>query len=467
MYKTKLYQTLLTLQTTEITAFQRFLTSPYFNQRTDVVAIMDLLKPYLLKEKEPPTDVEIYQTIYKSPFDDQKFRLLKSYLFKLLEQFFVVEEIFVEPLNVQLQLVKHYRRRELENAFTKSVKKLEQQLEKSPLRNAAYFNHRHQMLWEQHHFFFFFKPTEGQLLQASSTNIDQAYLTTKLQHLCLLATHHNVYDSQFETGFVNEILEYLRDSDLLELPSIAAYYFGYLLLTKPDEESHFQHFTKTLFEYGQQFPPQEIRVLYLMGINHAVRQKNRGQAEYIQALKDLYVEGLKNGYLFDETGKLSRFSYLNIITTGLQMQEYDWVEKIIYNYRDALDAQYRDSAFYFNLARLEYFRGNYDKALPLLQQSPSQNILLNLASKVILLKIYYELDEVDALYSHLDAMRNFIRRKKILGYHKVQHITLINYVQKLLKLNPFEKSAKQELRQAIQAEEKLMERDWLLAQIAS
>lgn len=80
----------------------------------------------------------------------------------------------------------------------------------------------------------------------------------------------------------------------------------------------------------------------------------------------------------------------------------------------------------------------------------------------MLLKIFYELEEVDALNSHLDAMRNFIRRKKIIGYHKASHITLINYVQKLLKLNPFDKQAKITLRKKIEEEGNLMEREWLL-----
>lgn len=465
MEKNKLLRTLLALHSTELKSFREFLDSPYFNKREDVRVFYKILLPFIRKKKTIPKPEKCFKIIYGAPYDDQKFRLLKSYLFRLLKKFIIVEEVINDKLNNALYLAKGYRSRALLDDFEKALEHIIQRLEKAPYRNADYFAYYYQLLWEQHQTLYISKPTDGSLLKSTSQYIDYAYLALKLKHICLLAEHKNVYDSDFETGFLKEILDYVEQSDLLQMPTISTYYYGYLLLTHPDKDTYFQHFKNTLFENGHLFPPHEIRVLYLMAINHAVRKKNIGNKVYFPELKALYMEGLDKRYLFDENGHLSRFSYLNIITTGLRMQDYEWVENIIHTYKENLEANYRESSFNFNLARLEYSRRNYTEALSLLQQSHPQNILLNLAVKVLFLKIFYELEELEALNSHLDALRNFMRRKKIIGYHRRKHFTFISYVQKMIKLNPFNKKEKRKLLEVVRQEEDLMEKEWIIEQL--
>ena len=95
----------------------------------------------------------------------------------------------------------------------------------------------------------------------------------------------------------------------------------------------------------------------------------------------------------------------------------------------------------FSLARLAYRRKQYDLALELLQKSKYEDLLLNLAAKTLQLKTYYELSEWDKLSAHLEAMKRFVNRKKVIGYHRQNYLNIINYTQKLLKVNPFDKSA--------------------------
>ena len=91
--------------------------------------------------------------------------------------------------------------------------------------------------------------------------------------------------------------------------------------------------------------------------------------------------------------------------------------------------------------------------------------MVNLLAKTVLLKIFYELNEFDLLHSHLDAMKNYIRRKQVIGYHKTNSLNIIKYVSQLIKLNPFDKKAQNDLRQRIEKEEILTEREWLLEQV--
>lgn len=115
---------------------------------------------------------------------------------------------------------------------------------------------------------------------------------------------------------------------------------------------------------------------------------------------------------------------------------------------------------------MAYAKKDFDEALPLLQKANYKDPLLNLSAKVLLLKIYDELDELDLLQAHLDAMQNYILRKKVIGYHKKNYLNIIRYTKKLIGLNYFDKVAIEKLQLKVQQEEILTEKKWLLQQLA-
>jgi len=117
------------------------------------------------------------------------------------------------------------------------------------------------------------------------------------------------------------------------------------------------------------------------------------------------------------------------------------------------------------LARLEYARKNYDVVLDLLQKSNYRDLLTNLGAKTLLLKIYFETDEFDLLHSHLDAMKHYIRRKHIMGYHRKNYMNIVRFAQRLMSLNPYDSKEKIQLKKRIEEEEILTEREWFLAQL--
>lgn len=165
------------------------------------------------------------------------------------------------------------------------------------------------------------------------------------------------------------------------------------------------------------------------------------------------------GYLY-EHGILSRFTYHNVVAAALHTGEHDWARGFIHSYKNHLEKRYRESAFSFNLARLEYAQANYGLVLELLQTANYRDPLLNLAAKTLLLKTYYDLREHDLLQSHLDAMRNYIHRKRVIGYHRSNYLNIVRYMEKLLKLLPGDKPAHRNLLAVIQAEERLSEKSF-------
>ncbi|HRI60281.1 MAG TPA: hypothetical protein PK228_11175, partial [Saprospiraceae bacterium] len=140
----------------------------------------------------------------------------------------------------------------------------------------------------------------------------------------------------------------------------------------------------------------------------------------------------------------------------------EWVRYFIGEYKNKLEKTYRESAFSYNLARLEYESGHYGYVLELLQKANYRDPLLNLAAKTLLLKTYYDMGEHDLLQSHLDAMRNYIHRKRVIGYHRTNYLNIIRFTEKVMRLNTVDKKELEALRQAIGQEEVLTEKNFFL-----
>jgi hypothetical protein len=95
------------------------------------------------------------------------------------------------------------------------------------------------------------------------------------------------------------------------------------------------------------------------------------------------------------------------------------------------------------------------------------DILLNLNSKSMLIKMYYEQEEFDALESLLNSSTTYLARKKVIGYHKAGFSNLLKLAKKLLKINPYDKLAKKKLKVEVENTNPLTpsNRNWLLLQL--
>ena len=279
-----------------------------------------------------------------------------------------------------------------------------------------------------------------------------------------MLSHQAVYKVNYQTGLLTPILQHIDNQpSVLERPAVAVYYYCYLLQTQPNEATHFDTFKRLIIEHFAIFNSADIRVLYLLAVNYCIKKHNAGDEKYAFQGLELYKKALKDDFLL-ENGVLSRFSYRNIVAWALLEKDYDWTEKFINDYKNNLERTFRDSMYSFCLARLEFSRKNYQAALLLLQKAEYRDILLGLAAKVILLKIYYELQETDVLEAHLNSMKAYIIRKRVLGYHKKNYQNIIFYTKKLMTLNANALEINQ-LRESIKQERILTEKEWFLEQL--
>lgn len=469
MENSQLISILRTLDKRERREFRKWLASPFLNQRQDVmdlyeyVTTADHLEQDKFLEKE-----KIFRKIFPGEsFDDARMRQVAHFLLKQLENFLAYQEINTEPRHMPLALARALRKRKLSKSFLRTLKILEEMHDAGERKDTLSLRLHYDQLNEHSTFLNEQSGRTDIKLQAAIDALDIYLLAEKLKQACYVLAHQKVYTIQYRHRFLDYVLEEIRlHPSLLEHPSIHLYYHIYQAQVLPEREGE-EHFFKlrnsmaTFFGY---FSEAERRDIYLMTLNYCVQKMNSGNAAFVREAFELYRQGLESQVLI-QNGSLSKTTFLNITAIGLRLKEYDWIASFISHYTPLLEEQHRESFSLFCQAKMFFEKQEYKKAMALLVQFDPDDILINLNAKSMLLKMFYEQGETDALESLLDSFNAYLKRKEIIGYHKQIYTQLVKYTKRLLRINPFDQQQRQKLRAEIETANPLPERGWLLEQI--
>ena len=465
MLKSRLIQVLRTFSKKEFREFNKWVHSPAHNQREDVIMLYNfLLTSNNLFEDGLLAKEYVFPKIYTDEsFDDSKMRQVMHFLFKTLEEFLFFQKESENFVNKKLSLLNIYRKRNLDKPFHKTKKDIENYFNseinpsENDLLNNYYFK-KEVVVFNTN-----IKRSQELNLQSLTDTCDKAFITEKLKHACLILSHQRVFNIKYEIGLLPEILEFTKINDLLGNPRIGIQYYLCKILSENQVEDFYK--LKEYLEKIKSIPKTEIKEAYIYSINFCIAQINLGNKVFSLEIFNLYKKGIEESILIEDD-ILSRYTFKNAIVAGLKLKEFIWVENFIDNYHKYLEDKYRSSFLYFTYAMLYYEKGNYDKALDVIHKYEFNDILINIESRMILIKIYYEMDEFKILESQLESMRAYLQRKKVIGYHKEVYKNIIRYTKKLLKVNPYSKAQKEKLKVEIEAAKPLTEKAWLLKQLA-
>lgn len=477
MQKSKLIEVFFELSSTEKTALRKFIHSVYYNRREDVRQLHAYLEQFEDGHHPDLSKDKVFSYVF--PNEDhakekeQDLRYVMSFLLKLIEEFLTTEEAMSNESLNHLRLARVYRRMRLPKHFKQELRKARHLHKKSNLRDFEHYEMAFQIEQEEYIFTGHTERVAPRNLQQLSDMLDIQYIAAKLKQSCLLLAHQTMYKISYDTGLLQALLQYVDEhEELLEEPAIALYYFYYQAVTLEEGEAYFKRFKKLLLQEVNAFPEDEMRDLYQFAINFCIRKVNlqaEGFEQYFEEMLDLYKAGLEYSFLLQD-GQLSPFAFKNIVSTALWLQQFEWTADFIQKYQNYLNPSIRETYVNFAYSKLRFEQKNYDEALLLLQKVEySSDIFLNLNAKVMLLKIYYELDEYDVLESFLNSFKTYVNRKKKSGdlrsYHQENFLNIIRFTIKLLTYNRFSKKEKKKLKVEIEDTKVLTERSWLLEQL--
>ncbi len=441
MLDNKTFELFQSLTGVEKRAFTAFVNSPYHNRRED----LQLLWQQYLSIKEHPPGAS---------------RELHSMLSGCIEAFLAQRAFEQLPLHSDLHLLQVFRAKNLAKPLEHVFRRATARLENIP-QDYRYYHFQYQLEWER------YAATESQTrtktnnLAAVITAFDQYTIAGKLRLACLMLAHKAVFQSGHEDLLLSAILQFLSPDALRETPVIALYYYCYKALSEEKPED-FEIFRQHLSAHAPHLPADENRIFLLLAINYYIRKLNTGDQQLIRATFDMYQIGLDTGALL-ENGILSRFAFKNIVSIGLKLEEFGWTGQFITRYEPFLEEKYRHAHRDYNLAKWHFAQKNYREAMPLLARVDESDLLVNLDSRVMLLKMYYETDEWDALEALLSSCKILLlRKKKVIGYHQQHYLNTLKFIHKLARLNKNDRASTTRFKQEIAQHPTLIEKEWLL-----
>ncbi len=468
MYNHKLILLLKTLSGKEIKELDAFLRSPYFNTNRHLVEIFQLLK----KAHPDFQKLENKEALYKRIHPGKKFRdvHLRQYfsaLTSLVEEFLAIRKFEREKTLYRHALLEEMIDRNTERLFNHTLLKTN---DKSKSEDDAFYLSQFQLEDLRNKFLvntaqqqnrFAEQPDYAKAIRL----LDTFYIIRKLKFYCSQLNYKTIAAVDKETILMDEILELLSKKDYSETPAIDIYHKILRTLTEPENEENFASLLQTLKSKAHLFPQMEAREMYIYAQNFCIRQINKGKTKFLNEILDIYRILLEREIIL-EKGILSPWDYKNIVVTALRLNEFQWTEKFINAYKSKLPEAERENAYTYNLAKYYFYKKDYSQVLQLLQNVEYSDVFYSLDSKSMLLKTYYELNEMDSLDSMLDSFKIYLLRNKSLSEHHVKtYKNLLKITHKLSRLISSDKKKIALLETEIEQTKPLADVGWLREKI--
>lgn len=439
MEQSKLVQHLEALPLKERERFRTFVHSPYFNQHAKTIQLLDLLLEYVNgKNGRPLTREWVFEQLFsRQEYEEQQMHNILSYLKKLYHKFLAIRHFEEEDLQERLYTVEQAFSFNQYDLMKNRSRQLEKKLEKYPYRNSEYF----QINYRLNNLLGFY--SGNHVDRSGSTNfqnmlyhLDKYYIVEKLRNCCHLTANSMLMNTKYDYGFLDELLGYIENNwpYFQEERGVVLYYN--ILMSLRDEQNpiFYENLKDLLNTQLKHFSRKEVNDLYGFSYNYCIRQINLGKREYQRELFELYQEGVKKELLINN-GILSEWDYKNVVTLGCKLQEFNWTEKFINDYKEKLPASKRENAYKYNLANLFYNKKQYDEALETLLHVEFTDVKYHLNTTFLLLRTYYALKDTEALLSLIETFRVYvIRNKKMTTDQKKGYTNFLRFAKKLVLL---------------------------------
>ena len=461
MKKSELVQLIQSLNHSELSKLEDFVLSPFFNQDPTITKLFFYLKSLypFFNESELNKKTVYTHILPEQSYDDKLFRYLMSYLKKLVERYLAITSLEKQPYQIDLELLEILSAKGLEKTYQRVNRRVEKKLAGSIENSTMYFLNR--MKWleikDEHSLRKHVRKFDANI-QHAAQNLDCYYYLHRLKLSCAMLDRQSIFQTNYAVNISEEWIRYLENQQFFNQPIIKLYYTIFLALNNEEEETHFLILKAYIKDYTHSIPPSDLEDIFFFAINYCARKIRHGKEAYLSEALQLYRRGIESGIML-ENGFISPWTFTNVVKLSLRLQQYDWIETFIHEYAQKLPENLRENTLHYNLAELYYYTQRPEIAQNHLIQVSYSDMNYYLGARVLLAKIYYEMQEEEPLLSLIASFTIFLKRNKQLSNNiKQTYLNFCDILFKIVRRNP-----KQiiKLKEKINSTVLLTDRQWL------
>ena len=478
MFKSNIIDILKSFSKEEMREFGNFVRSPFFNTSQSVVKLFDQLRLFYPEFNDTGLDRKIvYKNIFgKAKYNDGLLRVLISNLTKLAKEYLIFVNSRNNSLNQKLFLLNELNVRKLEKLFPLARKDAENYFKKLPSTDVWYF---HDKAFLEDNIYVFNQwsrsrskkknnISDDEQLKKIMDNFTRFYLIGCLGMILKVIFINKYGKIKINLPFAGDILEILeaRIEEFSDVPVINFHLNEILLLTKGGRK-YFETLKEIFINETGQYIYLKIYSLHNILQRYASLQILKGKLSYKKEKLMLYKLAIAKKVLKNpDTYCIDTNNFLSIVNTALELKETGWAELFISENQVLLATEAKDDVKNVSLSNILFKRKEYEQALELLNKVKTKKIELLISVKILLLKIYYELNMFIEAYMVVDTFRHLLPKAEKIYFSPVvyhSHKNFLKYYSTLIKAHEKDQPEKKlEVLNEVKKEFEIAERPWLM-----
>ncbi|MEO8513412.1 MAG: hypothetical protein ABI543_07630 [Ignavibacteria bacterium] len=440
MKNSQLSETLGKLNKAELKEFGKFIRSPFFNNRSEVIRFHEAAKKYYPSfDSKTLTDENIFAEVYPGKkYNSVNMRKLYSLVTGLVMEYIGVKGFRESTLEYNVKLIFKLREKEMLSLFEKKSKSLDALFAASK-RSFGYYESKYKyttvMNWQR------LNRNEKSMISNLQSELDEFieyFVGVSMLMYIRLGAWERGLNVKFDLKFHSEVTKYLSEQDPGEV-TLATLYYNMLMLLNTGEEKYFFELQRKRDKFESKLTGGDHYNIELVLIQYCYEMVNKGLIEYRRHQFEI-TKRIVEKNLFPE-GHIEPYFFTNAVRNASNLKELGWSEQFVSDYKKRVDPVMREEIVQYSTAMIEFNKGNYEAALKNLSKINLEISNMKLDIKNLLVIIYYELSYYEELISLIDTYKHYLTRDKSISEKTKQIYTnFINVVSELLKIKLNEKS---------------------------
>ena len=455
----------------ELSRFEKFINSPYFNTSAKICELYTHIK---VSADQPPDKQKIFSLLYPGEkYNDARLRKLLSELKKLYDKFLGYTGIEkLDPFSINTSMLELMLAKGMADEFSAAYRQVTRGLTSDFFKEDPYYRSLSRLESLKYYAGYDkLKKPSPKGLEKSSFNMDMQFVYTKL-HLTRDIMLHNILNEEkypAKIEFYDEIIKFVKENLNIIIKEHPNLYIIYLTVMATADESN-SDYISSLASYirtnEKKFDRGRLSYYYTYLTSYYWTKLNKGDMSYCSALMDIYRNMERKGIIKSER-YITHSVFNSVVIAAVWVNDYRWLEKFIHNHKDDIEPAYHNDVYNLSLAKLYFYTGKYELSLKHLSNVEYKTPSYYINAKSILLKTLYQMGDFESIKYTLDSLKHYSYRNKSLVSLQAQNIKMtIKYFKYLLKVRNKDKLARHKFLEMLEREKTFVpERNWLIEKI--
>ncbi len=428
-----------------------------------------LLIKITVKENVIVYKKELYHKLFgNTKYDDRKLRNLLSRAYYFLQKFIAFQYFTKNENKYEAIFIASLKEKKIDEVIDNRIRKWGIKLKEATIFDDDYYseNMTYNNIKHTHKLKEISQAKRSFEISNYDYNkaLDENFLLKKMKLFIASFNYKSMLNNKDEFTMFKEITSYIESKNDWS-KAINIYYKLLMMQYKPEDENFYDNIKQYYSDINIIFEQEEKREIYLLVQNYIIKKINYGKVLFLTELFDLFKIMISNQTIYKDD-ILSQWSYKNIVTVSLRLNETKWCINFIEAQKNKLDRKQRETTYLLAKSKYFFFINDFNESLELAKKVKVRDVLSHINARIIQTKSFFELDDYDELMHSIESLDKLIlRNKNISKLHIKRFKNFSKYLKRIFKTTT--KRQFQKLYNKIQQEKAIDNKKWLLKKVES